>query len=68
MAVDAISPTARQHSRVRQPPAMRFEWRPCPKHAFLGVSVLAGSGFSPTCMPHDGPPHSVDPGELESAA
>ena len=47
---------------------MRFEWVRCPRHPWLQASVLIGSGFSPTCMPHDGPPHAVDVGELEHAA
>ncbi len=44
------------------------EWRRCPVHAFLGVSVLVVKGFAPVCLPHGGPAHPVDPGELRRAA
>ena len=26
-----------------------FEWRPCPRHPWLGVSILSGRGFEPAC-------------------
>gem|GEM_PF-4453713 len=45
---------------------MAFEWRRCPVHPFLGVSVLIVNGSAPVCLPHDGAPHAVDPGELRT--
>ncbi len=44
-----------------------FEWRKCPVHAFLGVSVLVVKGFAPVCLPHGGPAHPVDAVELGAA-
>lgn len=67
MVLDTIGPTAPQHRRAGQPPAMRFEWRRCPRHPWLGVSVLIVGNCTPLCMDGDGTTHvaSVD---LESAA
>ena len=44
-----------------------FEWRMCPQHEFLGVSVLVIGGQEPTCFPHGSPAHSVDAVELGAA-
>jgi hypothetical protein len=47
---------------------MMFEWRRCPRHPWLGVSILSGRGFAPACHMDDGTAHAVDPAELEAAA
>lgn len=44
------------------PPA--FEWRPCPRHRWMGVSVLV-TGETARCILPDGTAHPV---ELERAA
>ena len=47
---------------------MAFAWSRCQRHPWLGISVLVVKGFAPVCLPHDGTPHPVDPGELRTVA
>lgn len=64
--MDAISPTARQRNRPALERApMAFEWRRCPRHPWLGVSVLITRTAEPRCILEDGTAHPV---ALEPAA
>jgi len=47
---------------------MKYEWLPCPRHEWLGVSVLLVNDSMPICYREDGTAHLVDPAELERAA
>ena len=60
-------PTEPQHNRKGQPP-MRFEWRPCPNHRWLGVSVLIVGDSQPVCFLEDGTAHPVAREQLGAAA
>ena len=64
----ASQTTPRQHSRAGQQPAMRFEWRRCPRHPWLQVSVLVVGTCTPLCMDGDGLTHAVDVAEMERVA
>ena len=66
--MQSIDPTAEQSRSRGQPAARQFEWRLCPKHSWLQVSVLVVPGLAPLCMPEGGRPHVVDRTELEDAA
>jgi hypothetical protein len=44
---------------------MAYQWLACPRHGWLGVSILAGRSFSPSCFLEDGSSHPV---ELDGAA
>jgi hypothetical protein len=39
---------------------MAFEWRQCPDHPFLGVSVAVAAAGAVCIRPLDGPNHPVD--------
>ncbi len=62
--MDAIAPPRRHPNGEGAMPATSFTWSACPKHWWLGVSVLTVNGGTPQCLPHDGRPHSVDAAEL----
>ena len=61
-------PTAKHRKRVGQPLAMKFQWLTCPKHDWLGVSVLVVGDFPPICFLPDGSSHPADRSQLERAA
>lgn len=66
--VPARTPPQPDDTTTTDQPPMLFEWRPCVRHAHLGVSILVGRGFKPMCFTETGSSHSVDPAELETAA
>ena len=60
----APPPPERTPSTLRELP---FSWHRCPRHVWLGVSVLVVRGQTPVCMPQSGGVHPVDPAELRAA-
>lgn len=66
--MDAIHPTAPQRNRPAQAVPMMFEWRRCPRHPWLQLSVLVVGACTPLCMDGDGVTHTVDLAGLERAA
>lgn len=65
--MEAPIPDAPQHRRAGQRP-MAFEWRRCPRHPWLQVSVLVIGDCTPLCMDGGGSTHAVDRADLEQAA
>lgn len=63
--MQSIKPRRAQPSTPAPSHDMKFEWRPCPEHPWLGVSVLIARSLDPTCLLEDGSAHPV---ELEGAA
>ena len=67
--MSAPIPDAEQHRREAPEGApMMFEWRRCPRHPWLGVSILQVGDSTAVCYTETGHAHPVDPSELERAA